>query len=188
MARDAYKRFEDRIYMYINAGDFAKSRRFAEKAVKTYPRDHRFYWWLGLVLHAQGRPSEAARVTARGLRVDPRCPFLQAGHAEHIGAMGQHKEAIKILDRLVRQGLRRIAKSECGAGIPWARDILCDAQFCLAMFHSTIGRYDTAARHYRSHWRLRASSTSGYPVAFVREIGKEIANGKSNRKKPSRKA
>jgi tetratricopeptide (TPR) repeat protein len=169
--------FEARFDKYLDNEQWARAYRATVAQIRKEPKDHGLYFYLGFVLHAWGRISEAARASARGLKLSPQCPLLLASHAEHIGALGRYREAIRIFERLVRSGVRRLARAECGEGLPWARNIICDSHICLAMLYSTIGRFSVAARHHQAHVRLRQRSTSGYPASFLKKIKTEIDAG-----------
>ena len=84
-------------------------------------------------------------------------------------ALNRTSEAVRIYRRLVRRGVKSLALGDCGEGMAWARGLVADCWYRIALCHDLSRRRKLALKAFAQHMRLRGPGCrSTYPIAEVR--------------------
>jgi hypothetical protein len=84
--------------------------------------------------------------------------------------LDRNKEAISIFRRLIRRGIDKIAYDECGEGKAWARGLIADCHYRIALCQRDLGRIKSAIKELDIHLGLRGlGCRSIYSLKMVRQ-------------------
>ena len=155
-------------------GEWKKARREITKELRRSPDDHWLLTRLAMTHSEQRRYDKALEISEKAVAFAPRCPLALWDYACCLDMTGKHQKAITIWKKLLRRGLLAIARGDHGEGIPWARSLLNDCRYRIALSYRKQGAVGLACRYLRRHIAERSRSTrSIYTLADVkREAGR----------------
>jgi tetratricopeptide (TPR) repeat protein len=160
----------DSIESRLAAEDWVGARRLIRAALRRTPDSHWLHARLGLTYYEEWRYRLALRWSQKALALAPRCPLVLWEYAGDLQAIGRHREAVHIYERLLRRGVEGIAHGECGEGRRWARGLLADVLYRLGLSCLELRRPRRAQTVWMRHLAMRGRGTpSIYPARTVRE-------------------
>lgn len=113
---------------------WAEAQALLERALSEDPQDHWLLSRLSAALYEQRKYKKALDYARRAHDLAPDCPLVLWDLAGALDATGKAKEAANIYARLLRRGAARVAADECGEGAAWARSLLTDCLYRLALY------------------------------------------------------
>jgi tetratricopeptide (TPR) repeat protein len=87
---------------YYSANDYDKALKYIEKTLSSFPKDHRFYLYSGILLGKMGKHHRAREVFSEGLKINPVNIDLQYNYALACFMSGDKEEAIQAARRIVK--------------------------------------------------------------------------------------
>jgi tetratricopeptide (TPR) repeat protein len=122
-----------RIDRFMDEGRLARAKSLIQRELKKRPDD--FYWLACLAfIYCEGGARNSALTTIRkALALAPREPLVMFYHAYILRSLSRHAEAMDVLRRILRKGERRIGRVETREGIRWARSLMNDCRFEMAL-------------------------------------------------------
>jgi hypothetical protein len=108
--------------------------------LRSNPGDHWLLTRLATTYYEQRKYKEALKYSRSAFSSNPECPLVLWDLAGTLDALGKKDEAIGIYSQLLDRGVQRIANDECGEGEEWARSLLADCKYRIAMACKDIGR------------------------------------------------
>jgi len=122
-----------------------ESDRNTERALllRDMMEDGETHWLLtrlASIHYEEGNYERALELEKKALKRAPRCPLVLWDYAHTLDQMGRQLEAIGIWKKLLARGTDRIAYDECDEGIRWARSLLLDCRYRIALAYRSLGQ------------------------------------------------
>jgi tetratricopeptide (TPR) repeat protein len=156
---------KNKIEELIKKDDWAGARREIRASLKRQPDDHWLLTRLGLTYYEQHNYKKARETEEKAIKLAPKCPLVLWDYAGSLQALDLHEEAIKIYRRLIAKGVNRIAFGECGEGKAWARGLIADCYYRLALSYQAMGDEKLALKALERHLDLRGPGCQSiYPL------------------------
>ena len=153
----------------IRRDDWKGARRLIRAALRRQPDSHWLVTRLSLTYYEEHDYERALIIEKRAYEVAPHCPLVLWDLAGTFDMLGRHRKAIAIYRRLIRRGVQSIAFGNCGEGLAWARSLVADCWYRLAICQTEIGRRTDAVSSYKRHLAMRGPGChSIYPLKDVR--------------------
>lgn len=92
-------------------------------------------------------PIEQAHVIA------PYCPYVLWNYAGTLRMLNRASEAKQIYRNLIKRGGKKIAEDKCAQGIEWARSLVNDCRYMLALIAKESDHYKEAIKWYRAYFK-----------------------------------
>jgi tetratricopeptide (TPR) repeat protein len=161
-----------RIERAMDKEDWETARRLLSREVAAHPDDHWLTTRLATAHYEQEDYAAALAWSEKALRLAPDCPLVLWDYAGALDMTGREEAAIRVWRRLIDRGAERIAADECGEGLRWAKALVNDCRYRVALSYADLGERDEALRFLREHLaHRRRGLPSLYPLREVR--GKE---------------
>lgn len=159
-----------RIESHLAREEWQEVRRLVMRALKKSPNSHWYLTRLATTYYEERNYAKALLIEEKALKLAPECPLVLWDYAGSLDMIGKHKEAIAIWKKLLKRGVARIASGECGEGVRWARSLLNDCRYRIALAYWDIGNLSAALKFLRAHIAHRAPGIpSIYPLPTVNE-------------------
>ena len=153
----------------IRDDNWPRARALIRGALKCEPNSHWLITRLGLTYYEQRQYKRALHHSEKALTLSPKCPLVLWDYAGCLDMLDRTNEAISVYRRLVRRGVGRLARGECGEGKVWAKCMIADCHYSLAQCYRDIGNMRQAMASYRRYLTLRKSGyRSIYSVVKAR--------------------
>jgi len=149
-----------RINRHFAHGDYRRARTLLRGALRKKPKDHWLLTRLSATYYEERKYKTALRHSGRALKLAPRCPLVLWDYAGALDMLGNTQGAMRIWKRLLWRGEESIAYGECGEGVRWARSLLNDCRYRLALGYADLGRTSMAIRYLWDHIANRAPGIS----------------------------
>lgn len=161
----------------LEADDWAKARELLLQELKRAPDDHWLLTRLSTTYYEERKYSQALKLSERAVQLAPQCPLALWDYAGALDMLGREPEAIGIWRRIIERGAAALAKDECGEGIRWARSLVNDARYRIALALRDVGKSAAALQQLDEHLAHRSPGCSSiYPLAEVRVIREALSN------------
>lgn len=139
----------------INNEDWKEARRLIRAALRRRPDDHWLLSRLSLTYYEEFDYRRALAISQQAFKLAPRCPLVLWDLAGALDMLGRNRQAIAIYRRLIRRGVESIAFDDCGEGLAWARGLVADCWYRLALLHGDQRLRSDAIRCFRRHLAMR---------------------------------
>ena len=157
---------------YIRQEQWKKARSLILKALKTDKNDHWLLSRLATTYYEEGKYEKAMELEEQARRLAPHCPLVLWGYANVLDMLGHEAKAIRIWKQLLAKGEEKIAYGECGEGIRWARSLLNDCIYRIALAYRDLGKFDMAIQYLKKHIKNRSP---GIPSIYaLSEVKKKL--------------
>jgi tetratricopeptide (TPR) repeat protein len=115
-----------------------EARNLIGAELKKAPDDHWLLERLATTYYEERQYDEAWRLIKRAQKLKPDCPLVLWTLGNTLDMLGRPVEAAKIYFSLIKRaakkrGLEQIANDECGEGVEWAKSLLVDCLYRLAI-------------------------------------------------------
>lgn len=141
-----------------------------KRELKKEEDDHWLMTKIATTYYEEGKYKKALELDEQALRLAPRCPLVLWNYASTLDRVGEEAKAIRIWKKLLARGVEDIACGECGEGVRWARSLLNDCRYRIAMAYRDLGKLDLAMRYLKEHIENRSPGIpSIYPLTLVKK-------------------
>lgn len=155
---------------HIRREEWKKARVLISKVLKTNKNDHWLISRLATTYYEEGKYEKAMKLEEKARRLAPHCPLVLWGYASALDMLEQEAKAIRIWKRLLDRGEEEIAYGECGEGIRWARSLLNDCRYRIALAYRDLGKLEIALGYLQEHIQKRLPGVpSIYPLPEVKK-------------------
>ena len=166
------KELGKKIEKYIALENWNRARYYINKGLSKYPKDHWLLTRLALTHYEQRNYKIALRIGEQALKLAPKCPLVLWDHAGTLYMSGDFSRALNIYNKLVRRGVESLAYGECGEGVRWAKSLVNDCFYRMALCYRKSGNRSKAIELYRRHLKSRAP---GIPSIYsLKEVKQEF--------------
>ena len=86
---------------YYSANDYDKALKYIEKTLSSFPKDHRFYLYSGILLGKMGKHHRAREVFSEGLKINPVNIDLQYNYALACFMSGDKEAAMQAAKKIL---------------------------------------------------------------------------------------
>jgi tetratricopeptide (TPR) repeat protein len=152
-----------------------KAKRLIRRELKKEP--DRFYWLATLAyISYQEDDCDSALVTIqKALALAPGEPLVLDYYALILRCLGRPAEAIAVRRRIMRKGEKRIGTVETTEGIRWARSLINDCRYDIALCFMDLKDLKSAEKSLKLHVKgrrpgLPSSIEAGDVKALQREL------------------
>jgi tetratricopeptide (TPR) repeat protein len=150
--------------------DWKRARHLIKANLRREPRSHWLITRLALTYYEQHDYRRALSLDRKAYKIMPTCPLVLWDLAGTLSMLDKQQEASFIFRKLIRRGVKTIAHGDCGEGVAWARGLVADSWYRLALCAKKLGRpKNQIVRYYTEHLSMRGPGCrSIYPLADVR--------------------
>jgi tetratricopeptide (TPR) repeat protein len=139
------------IEKYIRQNEWDKAQQVILQELKKYPDNHWLLTRLSTTYYEQKQYKKALKIVESALKQAPKCPLVLWDYAGTLDMLGRQDDAIKIWNALLKLGIDKIACGECGEGLRWARSLLNDARYRIAISYWKQRKIGMAEKFMRLH-------------------------------------
>ena len=162
--------FDEKLDAALKREDWISARRLLQTALKREPHDHWLLTRLATTYYEDRDYDTALRFSEKAFSEQPDCPLVLWDYASALDMTGQTEAAIEVWKQLVDAGAESIAANECSEGLRWAKSLVNDSRYRIALAYGDLGQNRLAVRYLRDHLWHR---TSGLPSLYQRREVKE---------------
>lgn len=164
-----------RVEARIAKQDWLGARDLIRAEMRKAPKSHWLIARLALTYYEERKYQKALELAVDALQIAPECPLACWEYAGACSMLDKNKEAIAVYSWLVQRGVDELAFGECGEGRGWARAMVADSHFRLALCHEQLGDRRKARGALKKHLAARGPGCrSIYPIAQARKVAKRL--------------
>jgi tetratricopeptide (TPR) repeat protein len=145
----------DEIDRLIAENEWPRARRWIARELRQDPDNHWLLTTLASIYYEERRYKTALQIATRAAALAPRCPLVLWDMSCALDMAGHRDKAIAHFKHLLRRSPKAIAHGECGEGLPWARSLINDCRFRLALCYADVGKCEIALRYLTKHESAR---------------------------------
>ena len=159
----------------IDSEHWEQARKLIKADLKTDPNNHWLLTRLAATYYEQRKYGTALRISKRAVQLMPNCPLVLWDLAGAFEMCGEETKAILIWKDLLKLGESDVAYNECGEGLRWARSLLNDCRYRIAIVLADRRRNKDAIQWLDEHIKHRRPGLpSIYPLRQVKESRREF--------------
>lgn len=163
------------VWRLMEAERYVEARAMLLRRLKDEPENHWLLTRVGTTHYEERDYENALKYHEKALRLAPKCPLVVWDYAGTIDMLGRNEEAIRIWKGLTRQGVRSIARGECGEGTRRARSLVNDSRYRIGKAYAAMGRAELATRYLKAYIANRGPNCDSiYNLREVRKALKDI--------------
>jgi tetratricopeptide (TPR) repeat protein len=160
---------------YHDKGQWEQAKSIAKNELRKYPNDVWLLAILSSAYHEQHTYKKAFQIIRKAIKIAPNEPLVMWHYAGTLDTLGNHKKAMHVYKKIIRKGIKRIAFKDTTEGIRWAKSLINDCRYRIALCYLDIGKKPLAIKYMRQHLANRSAiAPSIYPIKKVRRKLKEI--------------
>lgn len=163
-----------RIEKLLDLEKWSVAERIIKSELRVNPNDHWLLTRLSTIYYEQRKYKTALRIVKKALKLASNCPLVLWDYAGTLGMMGYYNKALKIYKRICDRDVKSIAYGECGEGLDWAKSLLNDCLYRMALCYKEIGNVFIAMNFYKKYINNRATGISS--IYNLRKIKTELSN------------
>ncbi len=159
----------------MDEGRWAKAKSLIRKELKKRPHD--FFWLaeLAFINHEEANYDSALVTIRKALELAPGEPLVMYYHALILRSSGRPTEAIEVLRRIIGKGERRIGIVETKEGIRWARSLMNDSRYEMALCFEALKDFQSARRWLKLYAKgKKRGISSWYGAAEVAALRRRL--------------
>jgi tetratricopeptide (TPR) repeat protein len=159
--------------------NWSAAKKILHQRLADEPENHWLLDRLSAVYYEERNYDKAFELIQQAVELAPDCPLVQWDLAGTLLSLGKVKAAQTIYRKLLKRGLD-IGKPPHGEGLDWAKSLLVDCVFRIAVCHQHLGQKTKALTFLKKFMELRAVWNGGIHnfEDAEKRIG-EIAKGNS---------
>jgi tetratricopeptide (TPR) repeat protein len=170
MKKKRLKQAATMIERAIAANYWVRARRLIRQGLRRKLDDHWLLTRLSLTYYEQRQYRKSLQYVIEALQVAPYCPLAVWDYAGTLDMLRRKKKALQVYQWLISWGEDTIAYGECGEGIRFARSLIADCYYRIALIHEERREPAKAVRAYKQHLRCRKLGIrSIYPLSEVKQ-------------------
>jgi Tetratricopeptide repeat len=154
----------DRVERLMRLEKWDAARQMIQQELARLPNgDWMTHWWLARLSSTyfeQDKYSQSLDAIQQAATIAPNCPLVLWDLAGTLAMLGDTHQAIDIYKKLIARGVRGLNQTQCGEGDQWARALISDCYFWLALCHDDLQESAAAVRHFR-RYLVRSADGSG---------------------------
>jgi len=134
---------------------YDKAKKMIEKLLLEDPDNHWLLTRLSSVLYEQKKYEEALAASEKALQIAPDCPLVLWDYAGVLRMLSHSDKAVKIYKSILARGVEDVAFGDCGEGLRWAKSLLNDCRYHLAIILLEVGDNKNALFYIQEHLKNR---------------------------------
>jgi tetratricopeptide (TPR) repeat protein len=174
-----------KIEKLFSKAEWQKARQLIRKSLKADPTDHWLWTRLSTTYYETLDYEKALEISRAAKKIAPKCPLVLWDFAAALDMLGNHRSAISIWEKLLKEGVNKIASEECGEGVRWAKSLLNDCKYRIGLSYSILGDSKKASEYLRLHIEGRRSGVRS--IYSLRAVKNKLAVLEQQRAKRSTK-
>lgn len=135
----------------LDKDDWAGARKLIQEELKTSPHSHWLLTQLATTYYEEGNYRRSLQLNEKALAEMPGCSLVLWNYANSLDMLGKKRQAIATYEKLLTKGAQVIAVEECAEGIAWARSLVADCKYRLALCYRDIGNLKKSAAFYATY-------------------------------------
>ena len=144
------------INKYIENDRWLDAKRILESELVTYPTEYWLLTTLSNVYYELRDYKKAFEFSEKALSIAPFDYLVLNNHACILSVLdGKENEAIKLLQRIIRSKLSKIAYGDHGEGMRWAKSLVNDSRVRLALVYLSNNEKTKALKYLNDHLENR---------------------------------
>jgi tetratricopeptide (TPR) repeat protein len=147
-----------KINHFLDRDSWARARQLIEpEMAKISPLDFSRHWLLtrlSTTYYEEKRYEEALEIAKQAEQIAPDCPLVLWDLAGTYSMLNDNAIAISIYTKLIKRGIDRIARDQCGEGRRWAASLIADCWYRLGICHRNAGNTKKAIKCWSKHFEM----------------------------------
>lgn len=136
--------------------DWRRARSLLKKALAKNPKSHWLLTVLSEAYYEERDYKNALKYSEKAKAVCPNCPLVLWDYAGALDMLDREKEAIEVWKGLVRSGARISSFDDCWESKRWAKSLLNDCRYRIALSYADLNEYAKARQYLRKHIAKRS--------------------------------
>ncbi len=168
-----YKKIiSDILNTYIMNEKWDEAKKILKDELEKTPEDHWLITQLSEIYYEKHDYETALKLSTKAIKLAPNCPLVINDYALHLYMHEKDDLAIENWNKLLQEGVEKIAYGECGEGLQQAKSMLNDVRMRMALSYSETGQKNKALFFYKEHLNNRKRGL--YSNFTKKEVEKEI--------------
>lgn len=135
--------------------DWGLAKKILKQRLADDPNNHWLLDRLSAIYYEEREYERALELIQKANQLAPTCPLVQWDLAGSLFSLDMTKDALAIYHSLLKRGLS-IGKPPHGEGLDWAKSLLVDCVFRIAVCHQHLGQKAKALLFLKKFMELRA--------------------------------
>ena len=135
---------------------YQAARRLLLKELEKDPHDPYILAELSGTFYEQHQYRKARDYAMQAHSLAPWDPLYRWYYAAALSMLGQTQEAIALYKSILKMGVNRVGFVATTEGIRWAKSLLNDCRYSIALCYKDMGNLSLARRYLRNHLNKRA--------------------------------
>ena len=153
---EKYRRiFSIRLNSLYREKNWEKARDLLENEIKQFPAEYFLHTELALVYLNLTLFEQAYNSALIAVSIEPNDPLVIYNYARTLYSIDKYNEALDEWSKIVNQGLNGILKSEHNESVKWAKSIVNDSRFGMALCYNNIGNIENSRNLINDHLKYR---------------------------------
>lgn len=161
-----------KIFEYLAAEQYTQARKLLKTHYKKEPQSYWLQTMIGATYYEQRKYEKALFWAEKAMTEGKNDPLVLWDYAGVLSMLGRTDEAMRIWQQLIDCGSEKVGTELCGEGIRWAKSLINDCRYRLALAHKEKGNREVAHAYFQAHLTQRRGTPSLYAL---REVKKEIS-------------
>jgi tetratricopeptide (TPR) repeat protein len=169
------KETENKIWEHIEKDEYAQARQMLKNHLK---RDNTNYWAMTMVAmsyYEERKYKKALEWSEKSLKECSDDPLTLWVYTGPLSQLGRLEEAIQIWQQIIEWGPEKVGLELCQEGIAWAKSLINNCRYMLAMAYKDKGNKTLALDYLQAHLAHRKGTKSIYPLKEVKKEMRELA-------------
>jgi len=158
--RSTMHRLSKTLHDALAREDWGLAKKILKQRLTDDPKNHWLLDRLSAVYYEERDYHQALELIQKANQLAPTCPLVQWDLAGSLFTLGKTKDALAVYRNLLQRGLS-IGKPPHGEGLDWAKSLVVDCVFRIAVCHQRLGQKTKALLFLKKFMVLRAVWNGG---------------------------
>ena len=145
------KEFSEKLNAFFDDDKWLDAKELLENEVKKYPKEYFLITSLAKVCYNLKLYEESLRYAVDAMKIEPDDVLVIYDYGCALSALNRNSEAIRQWNKIIEKDIDEIAYGDFGEGLRWAKSIINDSRYRMAICTLEIGNKEKAKKLIKEH-------------------------------------
>jgi len=147
--------FSDKLNALFDDNKWQEAKSLLEKEVKKYPEEYFLITSLAKVCYNLKLYKESLKHSVKAMELEPNDVLVIYDYGCALASLDKNSEAIEQWERIIKKDIDEIAYGDFGEGLRWAKSIVNDSRYRMAISALELGNLERAKELIKEHLENR---------------------------------
>ncbi len=132
-----------------------EARELLEKEIIIFPQEYFLITSLAKVCYNTEHFEDSLEYATQAMKIEPNDALVIYDYACALSALEKNEEAIRQWNKIINMDINKIAYGDYGEGMKWAKSIVNDSRYRIALSHVELQNIKEAKRLINEHLQYR---------------------------------